>query len=125
MAEWIARSEAKKRGLNAEFGSAGISPGLRMSENARAAVKAITGEDAGHEPRQITRELFDSADLVIGLTQAHAGLLRAVFGDKDGLIAMPDDVPDPFGGDEDEYLACAEAIRAGIIKLMDGGVIRD
>lgn len=123
MAEFIARDEAKKRNINAEFSSAGLAPGRALSEGARSAVKALVGTEPEHEPRMITKQLFDEADLVIGLTQAHSGMLKSVFGDKEGLIAMPEDVPDPFGGDADEYLACAAAIRDGIAGLMDGGVI--
>ena len=126
MAEFIARYEAKKRGIGAEFSSAGLAPGVALSEGARAAVRELTGaEPEGHQPRRVTKQMFDGADLVIGLTQDHAGMLRAVFGDRPGLIAMPEDVPDPFGGDADEYRSCAEAIREGIARLMDGGVIRD
>ncbi|MBQ9545311.1 MAG: low molecular weight protein arginine phosphatase [Clostridia bacterium] len=123
MAEYIARDEAEKRGIDAVFSSAGLFPGSRLSSGARAAIKKLTGIDASHDPRPVTNKDFEQADLVIGISSSHAGAIRNLFGDREGLISMPEDIPDPFGCDDEEYLACAEKIKEGIIKLFEDGII--
>lgn len=119
MAAQILCDRAKKDSAQARLtaSSAGLlaQPGAPMSDNAEAALRVLGIEPSPHAARTVTEEMVRDADLVVGLTSAHAMQLMLRFPDAASRIsAFPMDVCDPFGGDEQEYVCCAQQIAMGI-----------
>ena len=107
--------------------SAGISAidGMPISENAAmalqdAGIRALTDNDyINHRAKMLDISDLALNDLVVGITSRHAMALIAnypQFASK--IISMDEDIPDPFGGDIDDYKACLEKIRKSIEKMF-------
>ena len=106
--------------------SAGLyAMGDPIAKNAIAAL-----EDAGipsapdndyknHVSRPINPEIMEGCDLIIGLTESHALQLMGWFPQYASKItSMPRSIPDPFGGDLEDYRACLAAITEGIREMF-------
>ena len=106
--------------------SAGLyAMGDPIAKNAIAAL-----EDAGipsapdndyknHISRPINPEIMEGCDLIIGLTESHALQLMGWFPQYASKItSMPRSIPDPFGGDLEDYRACLAAITEGIREMF-------
>ena len=109
---WRARGhEAMSAGLYAMDGSC-------ASSGARNAMKLMGLDLSHHRAQRVTEALMRSADKVVGISQRHALALMQQFPQyADKISAMPRDIADPFGGDDDDYLRCAEDIRHALDQL--------
>ena len=108
--------------------SAGIAafPGQKLSPMAALVLQKDFGIDSfEHFARNLTYEDIESADLVIAMTRGHKRRIEEAFGLSRKIIAMPEEIPDPYGGTEEEYRLCADAILAGLKHLVEEGVIHD
>ncbi|MDE2942840.1 MAG: low molecular weight protein arginine phosphatase [Gemmatimonadota bacterium] len=132
LAEVIARAEADARGwAEVSCASAGTFafPGQPAS-GPGVAVAAAHGLDlAAHASRELSLELLEWADLVIGMEASHArGAARLV---PDAAVHVMTDflpaddnwsgsgVPDPYGGDLDAYEATRELLTRAMRGLFD------
>lgn len=106
--------------------SAGLmaSGGEPVSDNA-AAVMATYGIDmTGFRNRPVTTSLLDEAEMVVAMTTGHLRQLeRMVSSDKVRLLLEfadrgKDDVTDPFGGSEKEYMACFQLMKKALDNLF-------
>ena len=112
--------------------SAGIfATGAPISENAvraleKAGVFSMEGNDyRSHLSRTIDEEILNASDLVVCMTSLHAMRLLSEFpAYASKITCMPNDIPDPYGGDEAAYDACLSEIKKGIeqMRLMESGV---
>ena len=116
-----------------------VSAGLFAQEGmpiTELAVKAL--ENAGiestpenpyrdHRARQIREDIVRKVDLIVGISDMHAQLLCAAYPDQlDRICALPVDVPDPFGGDEETYANCLQQLISAIRTLFapaEGGAV--
>ncbi|MBE6590632.1 MAG: low molecular weight protein arginine phosphatase [Ruminococcaceae bacterium] len=123
MAQMIAQEKIK----NHSFSSAGIyaANGEEASYGAQNAMEIMFSKPLIHKSTLITKDIFDSNDLVIAISGRHKALLEALYGKSDKIIAMPEDIADPFGGDVDDYLASARDIERGIDILQSRGYFDD
>ena len=127
MAEALAAEEARRRGLTLRVASAGTV--ALAGEVAEARTRDVMAEIHmsldEHRAQQISRELLDEATLVVALTDRHKLGLRALAPQRaDRIVSFNDltelgDVPDPFGGDIEEFRAVRDRIRAGIKSVVD------
>jgi protein-tyrosine-phosphatase len=135
MAEAMLRQRLQQEGLEIEVMSAGtmVFGEQQASENA-ILVMAERGIDlTGHRSKQLTRELLDSADIVLTMTQGHkrvvvdmapnvAGrvftLKEFVADDRGPTQAMPD-ISDPFGGPAEHYREVADEIETALDRLIE------
>lgn len=117
----------KRRRIRAS--SAGISAvdGMPISQNAVAAlkdggIKALPDNDyPNHRAKQVDISDFVLNDIIVGISSRHAMTLMAnypQFASK--IICTDEDIPDPFGGDIEDYKACMEKIRASIERVFFG-----
>ncbi|MEE0967855.1 MAG: hypothetical protein U0M06_00585 [Clostridia bacterium] len=109
--------------------SAGLSavPGMPISQNAAealrcAGIKPVPGKDyREHLAVQISTSDMLINDLIVGITSRHAVALMSAYPQfASKIVAMDEDIPDPFGGDLDDYKACLDKIYACIERMFFG-----
>lgn len=130
MAEVLAREELARRGLTGgiEVLSAGTSTvsGLPAAHQAIEAMTEMGLDLSGHSSTMLSRELVESSQLVLTMTQGHRravldvcpGAAPRVY-TLAGYAGAGGDVPDPFGGDREIYRACAAVLRRLIVLALD------
>ena len=104
--------------------SAGLSAltGSRAAPEAVEAARQLEADLTAHASRPLTAELALQADYLVAMTRGHLTALADRFprlGTTPRLLS-PDgtDVPDPIGGDQETYRACAGQILAHLEKLL-------
>ncbi|WP_423929516.1 low molecular weight phosphatase family protein [Candidatus Palauibacter sp.] len=132
MAEVIARAAAEARGLSGvSCGSAGTFafPGNPAS-GPGVAVAAAHGLDlAGHRSRELSLELLEGADVIVGMEASHAE--AAARWALDASVRVMTDflppghgragggVPDPYGGDLETYEATWALLTCAMRGFFD------
>lgn len=119
MAEAVYNYYADKYSLKTHASSAGIAAGggMGMSTHAKTALSdaGYTDNKYDRESVQITSELMDGADIVIGMTDAHALRLIMMFpAHATKIRAFVKNIGDPYGAYLETYKACLEEIARGI-----------
>jgi len=105
--------------------SAGISTvdGAPASVGARRAMQRRGLSLEQHRSRQLTRPLLQKADLVIGMSENHIAVLRAMFPDlRVQTLAFSPPIADPYGGGDREYEQAAAALEKQIRSLIQNGI---
>jgi protein-tyrosine-phosphatase len=126
MAEALLRSKVESHGYNDMMVlSAGVSAweGTAASTGAMSAMRELNIDLGSHQSRQITAEYVAAADLILTMTENHRRYLIAAFPEAADKVATlgtfagtGQDVADPYGGDLEQYRACAKEIR-GMLDL--------
>ncbi len=99
--------------------SAGLfADGSSISYNAAAALLEAGYGEVSHISRQLTAEMMEEADLIVGISASHMmQMLMACPHLANKIISMPTDITDPYGGDLETYKNCLADIKAGISEL--------
>lgn len=111
--------------LPVKIESAGLfaKEGDTASAEAIACMRAYDIDLLGHHAQNINTELLEKSDLVLTMTAAHKMVLEEYLGDKVYTLmefaGMDGDIPDPYGGDMDEYKDCAEKLYEVLLKVAD------
>ena len=109
--------------------SAGLYPveGAPISHGActaleREGIQPMRGYDFhDHRARPICLQTVENCDLLVGMTRGHAMELLLRFPQAASRIAcMPEEILDPYGGDEEIYFACLQEIKSGVRSLLVG-----
>jgi protein-tyrosine-phosphatase len=105
--------------------SAGVMayPGDAASEGAVIAAAELGADLTAHRSRPVNPELLADATHVFAMTGGHLAVLSARFpnvGPPPLPLAGSQDIPDPIGGELDEYRACARAIAAHLDRFITG-----
>lgn len=127
MAAALFNAMAQERGVDAFAQSAGIAAyeGLPASIGAVGAMEERGLDVSLHCAHQMTREDADGADVILCMTSRHAEEVRARFpqaADKTFPLSSFSggaEVSDPFGGDAEEYEACADLIESALDVIFD------
>lgn len=107
--------------------SAGLEaiPGMPITDFAVEALQAagipsVPGNAyATHTAQMAERDLLASCDLIVGISRRHAMALLFRYPEWcDRIISMPQDIPDPFGGDRNIYRTCLDALIEGVRALF-------
>ena len=108
-----------------DMGGDAFSAGLRAAPLAPASwntvdVMAEWGIDVtGHRAQRLSPEVVARADLIVPLTEAHGGTVAARYPEAKDRILTMGDIPDPFGGDMDDYRLCACRVREMLDRLKE------
>ncbi len=116
MAEGMFRVLAKAYGLrDLDCTSCGLSAftGMPATEYAVKAAAEYGADISAHRSRPVTEYLLAEGDLFICMTKTHADILSPYL-PAEKLCVLGGGIPDPFGGTEDDYRACAAAIHAAL-----------
>jgi len=121
MAEGLFRKKAAERGLAAYVGA---SAGLCAGDGSPAALNAIeacreVGVDlSGHLSRYLSPELVEETDLFAVMTRNHAAVLRSAGIPEAKIHVLGEGIPDPFGGDIEQYRMTRDSLAAALDALL-------
>lgn len=109
------------------------SAGLYAAEGAPISPEAVTAlqeggvaltpenDYASHTARGVTRAMMAEADMVVGITAAHAMELTLRYPEfASKIVTMPMDISDPFGRGMTAYRACLMQLRYSLQLLCKG-----
>ena len=129
MAECLLNASSKKYPILEKFTfqSAGVFAQNNQPASCNSQ-KAIQGKSLSlekHRSQQLTQELIDQAYMILGMTPSHIQQLEfqyehlpeKVFPFRHWLGSPEIDIPDPFGGNLDEYKNCLESIEESIPSI--------
>lgn len=120
MAQVIFKSLADKERLSLSVMSAGIAVGGEGRPATNEALQAVSrlGLDlSAHKTTSIRSVNTDEIDLFVALNMEHAEVLMNLGIPKNKIFVM--NIPDPFGGSQEVYDNCCDAIRAVSEKLVE------
>ncbi len=122
MAQEIFNSLARKEGLGLEAYSAGIAAfsGQEASKNSQLAMEELGLDIAGHRAKKVAS--LEEYDLVLTMSNSHKRALGSspkVYGLKEYVVGLEEDVEDPFGGDLNVYRASRNELYDLIAGLID------
>ncbi len=115
----------KKRRIIAS--SAGLSAvdGMPISKNAElalmeAGIRALPDNDyTNHRAKLVSLSDLMMNDIIVGISSRHTMALISYYPTlASKIISMDEDIPDPFGGDLDDYKACLEKINSSIDRMF-------
>ena len=116
-----------EKGIDAKVLSAGLGmPGEPVSENAVKAMKKRGYDISSHVSQTAEAMLLNAADIILTMQDVHKQVVmlghiasrKKTFTLKE-FVGEQGDVPDPFGGDDTEYDACAAEIERLCEKAAD------
>lgn len=120
MAEGLLREMLKKNGTDGIVcSSAGINAfaGDEAQPNAIAAAAELGADISEHRSRPYHPDMAGETDLFVCMTPLHAMMLADVPGEKKVILAGG--IPDPYGGELEEYRVCAQKIASGLEELLE------
>ena len=115
--------ELESRGYRVASAGVMAYPGDPATPEAVAVAIENGAELAAHRSRPLCSEMLESATDVFAMTETHLIVLlsRLTAGHPEPkLLCGTDDLPDPIGGDRDEYRACARVIASHLDRLIPG-----
>ena len=135
MAEAIFRHRmGKDSGWRASSAGTGAFGGEKASFEARRALAEWNIDISGHSSRPVTRELIQSVDLIVTMTEGHRRALLNVVPEAEGktfvitsfgTMPRPGGIPDPIGGSLDVYRTIRDMIDRAmpdvILYIKDKG----
>ena len=108
----------RKRGHEAESAGIYAMQGSAASTGAIRAMQHFQIDLSAHRAHPVSAQSMERAEKIVALTGRHAQALIAQFPmHADKIICMPRDIQDPFGGDDDDYLRCAQDIDEALDLL--------
>jgi protein-tyrosine-phosphatase len=140
LAAALTRRGLQKRGwAGVEVRSAGAAavPGAEASQGSLGAARRHGLDLESHRSQPLTPDLVQWADLILTMSASHLGpVLLAGGGDRAAVITefaagrevnpeaaeragVPDSVPDPFGGDEEEYERTYRSLEDLVERILD------
>lgn len=115
--------ELESRGIVVRSAGVMASPGEAASEGAVIAGAELGADLVAHRSRPVNPELLAGATQVIAMTGGHLAALAARFPNVGPLpvtLAAEADIPDPIGGELDEYRDCARTIAGQLERFING-----
>lgn len=115
--------ELESRGFVVNSAGVMAYPGEAASEGAVIAAGELGADLAGHRSRPVNPELLANATHVVAMTHGHLAVLAVRFpnaGPSPAVLADGVDIPDPIGGELEEYRACARAIAGHLDRFITG-----
>ena len=121
MAEGIFKKILADKGItDIECSSAGIfaMTGDEVTPNSVKACERFGVDISAHRARRITEYILDEADKFVCMTQEHAASL-SMFVLQEKIVVLGGGIPDPFGGDLETYIRCANMIKKALLLQFD------
>jgi L-threonylcarbamoyladenylate synthase len=116
-------AELEGRGFVVRSAGVWAGAGDAASEGAVIAAAELGADLRSHRSRPINPELLADATHVVAMTGGHVAALAGRYphvGPPPVPLADGFDLPDPIGGELDEYRACARAIATHLDRFIHG-----
>ncbi len=109
-----------KNAKNIECSSAGLfaMTGDEVSVNSVKACERFGVDISSHRARRITAYILDETDKFVCMTKDHAASL-SLYVPSEKIIVLGDGIPDPYGGDIERYMICANSIKTALSAQFD------
>ena len=118
--------EATERDLDVRIESAGLaafSDAERASDNAIEAVSRLGADLTYHRSKPVTHDLIEQCDLILTMTEAQKTALTPYAEGKVFTLmeyaGLDGDITDPYSGDMEIYMACANQIYDAVKRICD------
>ncbi len=101
-----------KKAENIECSSAGLfaMTGDEVSANSVKACERFGVDISSHRARRITSYILDETDKFVCMTNDHAASL-SLYVPSEKVIVLGNGIPDPYGGNIETYMICANSIK--------------
>lgn len=111
---------ADKNITDIECSSAGLfaMTGDEVTTNSVKACERFGVDISAHRARRINEYILDETDKFVCMTQQHASSL-SLYVPQDKIIVLGDGIPDPYGGDLETYMICANTIKNALVSQFD------
>ena len=125
MAAALMNKIATEQDLVVRTESAGLfaTEGNMASDNAIKAMIPYGIDLTLHRTQPVTEDLLKQCDLILTMTEAHKMVLEPMANDKVFTLMEyaggQGDIPDPYGGDLDEYAECARVIYGALTNVAE------
>ncbi len=131
MAECLLNASTEKYTILKEFTfkSAGLfaKNNQLASSHSQKAIEDKSLSLKNHRSQQLTQELIDQSYMILGMTSFHVEQLEfqyenlpvKIFPFRHWLNSQENDIPDPFGGNLDEYQNCIASIEESIPSIAE------
>ncbi len=105
---------------NVSCSSAGLfaMTGDEVTPNSVKACERFEVDISAHRARRITSYILDETDKFVCMTPEHAASL-SLYVPSEKLVVLGGGIPDPFGGDMETYIRCANSIRTALTEQFD------
>ena len=121
MAEGLFKKIVSEKGIDdIECSSAGLfaMSGDEVSQNSVKACERFGVDISPHRARRITSYILDETDKFVCMTKDHAASL-SLYVPSEKIVVLGDGIPDPYGGNIETYMVCANSIRTAIYEQFD------
>jgi len=130
MAEGLLRRLAEREGEEMEVASAGLGAmeGMPPSENSVIAMQEEGIDISDHCSRMLTERMVEESTHIFGMGEGHVETIRAHFPDsREKVFVLREfiaeegldlNVPDPIGGDLDEYRLARNLIKEAMPSIL-------
>lgn len=121
MAEGIFKKLLSDKNItDIECSSAGIfaMTGDEVTPNSVKACERFGVDISAHRARRINEYILDETDKFVCMTAQHASSL-SLYVPQEKIIILGGGIPDPFGGDLETYMICANSIKNALALQFD------
>lgn len=103
-----------------ECSSAGIfaMTGDEVTPNSVKACERFGVDISVHRARRINEYILDETDKFVCMTNQHASSL-SLYVPHEKITVLGNGIPDPFGGDIETYMVCANSIKEALVSQFD------
>lgn len=105
---------------NIECSSAGLfaMTGDEVTPNSVKACERFGVDISSHRARRITDYILDETDKFVCMTNNHAASL-SMYVPQEKIIVLGGGITDPYGGDLETYMICANSIKTALSEQFD------
>ncbi len=121
MAEGLFRKLLADKNINdITCSSAGLfaMTGDEVTDKSVRACERFGVDISAHRARRITAYVLDETDKFVCMTPDHAASL-SLYVNPDSVLVLGGGIPDPYGGDTETYMMCANSIKTALEKQFD------
>ncbi len=92
--------------------------GDEVTPNSVKACERFGVDISAHRARRINEYILDETDKFVCMTNQHAASL-ALYVPIEKIIVLGGGIPDPYGGDLETYMICANSIKNALSEQFD------
>ena len=124
MAAALMNKIATENDIDIVADSAGVfTDGSPVSKNAIRAMREYEIDISSYVSKQVTEDMIENADLVFTMTEGQRVMITAEKNDKIFTLGeysgSNEDIPDPFGGSQEEYNETADVLYEYVMDAFE------